>query len=35
MRAIGQGYSELETFTSLLNLPEPVTANNYDKIFNE
>ena len=33
MRAIGQGYSGL-TFTSLLNLPKPVTANNYDKIIN-
>ena len=34
MRAIGQGYSGLETFTSLMNLPKPVTANNYDKIIN-
>ena len=34
MRAIGQGYSRLETFTSLMNLPKPVTANNYDKIIN-
>ena len=25
MRAIGQGYSGLETFKSLLNLPKPVT----------
>ena len=35
MRAIGKGYSELETFTSLMNLPKPVTSNNYDKIFNK
>ena len=34
MRAIGQGYSGLEVFTSLINLPKPVTANNYDKIIN-
>ena len=34
MRAIRQGYSGLETFTSLVNLPKPVTANNYDKIIN-
>ena len=33
MRAIGQGYSGLETFTSLMNLPKTVTANNYDKII--
>ena len=32
MRAIGQGYSGLEAFTSLMNLPKPVTANNYDNI---
>ena len=34
MRAIGQGYSGLEAFTSLMNLPKPVTANNYDNIIN-
>ena len=34
LRAIAQGYSGLETFTSLMNLPKPVTANNYDKIIN-
>ena len=33
MRAIGQGYSGLETFTSLMNFPKPDTANNYDKII--
>ena len=35
MRAIGQGYPGLETFTSLMNLPKPVTANNHDKIINK
>ena len=34
IRAIGQGYSGLETFTSLMNFPRQVTANNYDKIIN-
>ena len=33
MRAIGQGYAGLETLTSLMNLPKPVTANNYDKLI--
>ena len=35
MRAIMQGYSGLEIFTSLTNFPKPVTANNYYKIFNK
>ena len=34
MRAIGQGYSGSESFTSLMNLPKPVTGNNFDKIIN-
>ena len=34
MRACGQGYAGLETFTSLMNMPKPITANNYDKIVN-
>ena len=34
MRAIGQLYSGLQTFTSLMNLPKPVTADNYYKIIN-
>ena len=34
MKAIGQLYSGLETFTSLMNLPKPVTADNYYKIIN-
>ena len=32
MRACGQGHAGLETFTSLMNLPKPMTINNYDKI---
>jgi len=32
MRACGQGFSGLETFTSLMNLPKPMTANNYNNI---
>ena len=35
MRAFGQGYLGLKTFTSLMNLPKPVTANNHDKIINK
>ena len=33
MRACGQGYAGLQTFTSLMNIPKPMTANNYDKII--
>lgn len=32
MRACGQGYAGLDKFLSLMNLPKPMTANNYDKI---
>ena len=32
MGACGQGHAGLETFTSLMNLPKPMTINNYDKI---
>ena len=32
MHACGQGYSGIEKFTSLMNIPKPMTANNYDKI---
>ena len=35
MRAIGQGHSRIEKFTSLVNLPKPMTQNNYDKIVNK
>ena len=34
MRACGQGYAGLENFLSLMNLPKPMTPNNYDKIVN-
>ena len=34
MRACGQGYAGLEKLTELMNLPKPMTANNYDKIVN-
>ena len=34
MRACGQGYAGLEKLTALMNLPKPMTANNYDKIVN-
>ena len=33
MRACGQGYAGLQTFTPLMNIPKPMTANNYDKII--
>ena len=32
MRAIGQGFAGLETFTTLMNMPRPMTKNNYNKI---
>ena len=34
MRASGQGYAGLEKLTALMNLPKPMTANNYDKMVN-
>ena len=34
MTACGQGYAGLEKLTALMNLPKPMTANNYDKIVN-
>ena len=34
MRAYGQGYAGLEKLTALMNLPKPMSANNYDKIVN-
>ena len=34
MRACGQGYAGLEKLTAIMNLPKPMTANNYDKIVN-
>ena len=32
MRSCGQGFSGIEKFTSLMNMPKPMTRNNYDKI---
>ena len=32
MRAIGQGYNSLETFMTLMDMPRPMTKNNYNKI---
>ena len=32
MRACGQGHRGIETFTSLMNMPKPMTRNNYDKM---
>ena len=34
MRACGQNYADLEKLTTLMNLPKPMTASNYDKIVN-
>ena len=33
MRSCGQGFVGLQRFTALMNLPKPVTKNNYDKII--
>ena len=32
MRVCSQGYHGLEKFAAFMNLPRPVTQNNYDKI---
>ena len=32
MRACAQGYAGLDKFSSLMNFPMPITANNFDKI---
>ena len=34
-RPCGQGYVGFEKFVSLMNLPKPMTSNNYDKIVNK
>ena len=34
MRAIGGGYSALEKLCGYLNMPEPMTENNFDKLSN-
>ena len=33
MRACGQGFSGLEKFTSLMNIPRPMAKNNYNKLI--
>ena len=33
MRVLGHGHSGIEKFTSLMNMPKPMTQNNYDKII--
>ena len=32
MRSCGQGYSGIQKFCALMNMPKPMTANNFDKI---
>ena len=32
MRVLGHGHSSIEKFTSLMNMPKPMTQNNYDKV---
>ena len=32
MRSCGQGYNALEKFSGIMNLPPPVTKNNYSKL---
>ena len=32
MRTMGHGHSGVEKFTSLMNMPKPMTRNNYDKL---
>ena len=33
MRATGQGYAGIEKFTMLMNMPMPMTNNNYDGVI--
>ena len=35
MRACGQGFTGVERFATFLNMPKPMTANNYEKISNK
>lgn len=35
MRVMGHGHSGIEKFTSLMNMPKPMTQNNYDKLVNK
>ena len=32
MRACGQGYASVETFTTLMDMPKPLTKNNYKSV---
>ena len=32
MRACGQGYASVETFTTLMDMPKPMTKNNYKSV---
>ena len=32
MRSCGQGFSGIERFTTLMDMPKPMTQNNYDKV---
>ena len=31
MRSIGQGYSSIQKFTALMNMPQTMTLKNYDR----
>jgi len=31
MRSIGQGYSSIQKFNAVMNLPQPMTAQSYEK----
>ena len=33
MRSLGQGYSGIKRFTSLMDMPQAMKANNYDKVI--
>ena len=35
MRTLGHGHSGMEKFMSLMNMPKPMTQNNYDKLVNK
>jgi len=32
MRACGQGFAGIETFTTMMDMPKPMIQNNYDKV---
>ena len=35
MRSLGHGYTGTEKFNTLMNIPKPVTVNNYNKIVSK